>query len=64
MYRKTYSYWSLLFEKERRKKREQTYARKEREKNETNAPRLCPTPARTMYGATNMHDDRIFIIII
>jgi len=46
------------------KKREQTCMHAKREKNETNALRLCPTPALTIYGATNMRDDRIFIIII
>jgi hypothetical protein len=36
----------------------------QRKKNETNVPRLCPTPVLAIYDATNMRDDQIFIIII
>ncbi len=53
----------IAVREEEEEKREQTCARKEK-KNETNAPRLCPTPAHAIYGATNIRDDRIFIIFI
>jgi hypothetical protein len=51
----------LLQKKKKKKENRRMHAKK---KNETNAPRLCPTPVLAIYDATNMRDDQIFIIII
>jgi len=56
----------VIAERERRRKKKENRRMhaKRKKKNETNAPRLCPTPAHAIYGATNIRDDRIFIILI